>query len=890
MTDFAQARVGQRIAGKFRLVRVLGVGGMGAVYEAINEATEKRLALKLIFPEATRDAAGRERITREATAPNQIGHPGIVDVYDAGTDADGTVYLCMELLEGETLREWLASAGAKLGPALDKVLAALDPLAAAHAKGFVHRDLKPENVFVVGERVKLVDFGLVRRVEASSASVTGSAVGTVHYMSPEQARGSSNATAAADVWSVGVMLYEIVAGRRPFDGESALDVMMSASKEPPPPLEPSPLATLIASCLEKDPKLRPQSAGELRDRLREAIAGVERDRAIDHAHFMSGTTVAMEAAVAQHTPVPAAQPLAKTQALEPDPDFEPALKSGPGAKIAIAIALLVMLVGVGAAAMLSMGPTSYDATSIVIGIEGESLLAPRVLEGFEAELARTGFQTTIVPARERTRAALAAKANDLGARYLVHLAITEERARDGLTNETGYFRQGVTLTLVDAEDGREVHTRTLAFGRDTITPNEGADDLVSAWIHSLGPELLEVIFADGPFREARTETDVDVASRYMEIDGHRTDVELVRDMRAALARQCEELGSTVAAANASATPPVSCYGDPCGQTLLLGLTPDGAHAIVQVSTAQPSFNFQGALRLEQIEERIERVSLADGRATVLATAGNFYGQGNIAGGADAHVVAVIEQGRGSFGVVGIDTATGARRVVTVLEPHRTPDAVLPSPDGAAMFVVGRGFGAIVDASDQTIRLAGYRLEDPTWAALPALGVPYVLALYDRGNDQIALHQTDGNTAIAPTPLTGRFRGYAGALDGLLTLIVSDASGCFLARFDPTTSQMVSTEHIDECVGQARVAHDGRVVAIAETRAAGDTPGDPEIVLVDGASGDVTPLTRGTFVEVNPQTAASAPRVAFERRLESPEPLRGNGDRSIVCWLDLPGAG
>lgn len=204
-----------------------------------------------------------------------------------------------------------------------------------------------------------------------------------------------------------------------------------------------------------------------------------------------------------------------------------------------------------------------------------------------------------------------------------------------------------------------------------------------------------------------------------------------------------------------------------------------------------------------------------------------------------------------------------------------------------MFVTGRGFGAMVRADDQTVRLATWRMQDPTWVELPALGVPYVLAMYDTSADQIALFQTDGNTAIEPAPLVGRFHGFAGAQGGLLSMIISDASGCFLARFDPTTGRMVTTSHIDACVSQPRMASDGRVIAIADTRAPGDSPGDPEVVRVDAASGDVVPLTRGSFREVNPQAAARAPRVAFERHLDNPESLPVNGRRSIVCWLDLP---
>lgn len=263
------------VAGRYELEGELGKGGMGAVYAARHVTTRKRFALKLIHPSLAKDATARERFIREAQAPAEIDHPGIVDVVDAGVDPpSGSPFIVMELLDGKNFADVFEDDGVSLREGVELIEQALEPLVAAHARGFVHRDLKPENVFLARDRgghrvVKLLDFGLVRNVDTQSITASGTTMGTPWYMSPEQWRNTREATPASDVWSVGVMLYQIAAGSLPFRGEALTDVMLSVCNDDPPhvadvaPTAPAGLSDVISRCLAKDPGRRPPDAAAL---------------------------------------------------------------------------------------------------------------------------------------------------------------------------------------------------------------------------------------------------------------------------------------------------------------------------------------------------------------------------------------------------------------------------------------------------------------------------------------------------------------------------------------------------------------------------------------------------------------------------------------------------
>ncbi len=270
---------GAIVARRYEVIDRLAAGGMGVVFRARHLVSRRLVALKLLHPHVALDDRAITRFEREARVAAEIGHPGIVEVLDAGMDDDGALFLAMELLEGESLRSRLCRPDVTRGEALALLDALLEPLAAAHERGFVHRDLKPENVFVVHDgTVKLLDFGIAKQLAEPSATATGTAIGTPHYMAPEQVMSAKGATAASDVWAVGVMLYEILAGRPPFDGPTPHAVVVRACVDTPTPIEDLAndlgprLAGLVAVSLSKDPTRRPADASALRAALRDAIA------------------------------------------------------------------------------------------------------------------------------------------------------------------------------------------------------------------------------------------------------------------------------------------------------------------------------------------------------------------------------------------------------------------------------------------------------------------------------------------------------------------------------------------------------------------------------------------------------------------------------------------
>lgn len=273
------------IAGRYEVVREVARGGMAVVYEAVHVVSRRRVALKVLFDDAYADDVSRARFLREVSAPARIGHEGLVQVFDAGFDDDtGAPFVAMELLEGHTLRDEMARGPLPLARTLSLFERLLAPVAAAHASNIVHRDLKPENVFLASaggrELVKVLDFGLARVVDerAETETRTGVAMGTPHYMAPEQAVSARDVTPAADVWALGVMLYEALCGTPPFTGPTPSAIVVEAVTQPHrrlrdrvPDVSPA-LSTLVDRCLEKEAAQRVSDAGSMLRELRAVAA------------------------------------------------------------------------------------------------------------------------------------------------------------------------------------------------------------------------------------------------------------------------------------------------------------------------------------------------------------------------------------------------------------------------------------------------------------------------------------------------------------------------------------------------------------------------------------------------------------------------------------------
>ncbi len=266
--------------GRYEIVSLLGAGGMGEVYRARDPKINRDVAIKVLPADFAANGERVERLEREAQAAGSLNHPNILGIYDIDSQ-DGTYFVVSELLVGEELRDRLSDGPIPLRKTIDYAQQIVSGLAAAHERGIIHRDLKPENIFITkDDRVKILDFGLAKLREAptdlhGSEDATkraltdpGVVMGTVGYMSPEQVRGHAS-DQRSDIFSFGVILYEMLTGRRAFGGESVVETMHAILKDDVPDFEdsgvrvPPAVEKLMRRCLEKKPEHRFHSAHDL---------------------------------------------------------------------------------------------------------------------------------------------------------------------------------------------------------------------------------------------------------------------------------------------------------------------------------------------------------------------------------------------------------------------------------------------------------------------------------------------------------------------------------------------------------------------------------------------------------------------------------------------------
>jgi eukaryotic-like serine/threonine-protein kinase len=304
--------------GRYRILRKLGSGGMANVYLAEDQELGRRVAIKILNDRHANDDQFVERFRREAKNAAGLSHPNIVSIYDRG-EAEGTYYIAMEFLDGRSLKELILSRGpAPVAVAIDYARQILAALRFAHRNGIVHRDIKPHNVLVDGEgRLKVTDFGIAR-AGASQMTEAGSIIGTAQYLSPEQAKGSP-VDQTSDLYSVGVVLYELLTGVVPFSGDTPVEIAMKhLSAIPDPPSShraeiPRELDKVVMRALAKDPHERYQTAEE----MEEDLARVARGGAVSPATEEAAT------AIISRPPQVAAAPTAVTQLRQQPPAYTP---------------------------------------------------------------------------------------------------------------------------------------------------------------------------------------------------------------------------------------------------------------------------------------------------------------------------------------------------------------------------------------------------------------------------------------------------------------------------------------------------------------------------------------------------------------------------------------
>src|SRR5262252_3957165 len=295
LKSVADPLLGQTLAGKYRIESLIKRGGMGAVYRGKHVLMDKTVAIKVLKPSLAGDDAVVARFSREAKAASRISHPHAVSVTDFGESENGVVFLVMEYLDGQTLKEVIKSDGpmtlARTTEIIRQVAGALD---AAHEQGVIHRDLKSDNIMLSktngGEWAKVLDFGIAkiqqpeggRDIDITAANLV---IGTPQYMSPEQCSQSGPIDARSDVYSLGIIVYEMLAGRVPFTGESPTVIMMKQVQDEPPvitearPDVPVAVAQIISRALAKTPADRFQSAGALSQALAD-VAAVSEEAAV----------------------------------------------------------------------------------------------------------------------------------------------------------------------------------------------------------------------------------------------------------------------------------------------------------------------------------------------------------------------------------------------------------------------------------------------------------------------------------------------------------------------------------------------------------------------------------------------------------------------------------
>lgn len=344
-------QLGALVGGKYRLLKKIGEGGHGRVYRAINTLLGREVAIKVLKPELVGDETAKKRFFREAKTANLVRHPNVVDVLDVGDSEDGP-WMVQELLVGEPLSAVLSREGTlTVKHAIDLLLPVLGALAIAHARGIAHRDFKPENVFLERDEdgkltPKILDFGLSKSSvrfgatrESDRITGTGVVVGTPAYLAPERVRMESEGDVRADVWAIGVVLYECTTGFLPFPARTVREMFIQISNGHATPIEdvfpevdPN-FATIVMRCLRKDPEQRYPSAAEIEEDIRRYQDGLSPDVTQRHAlvqlppETISATETAPE-------PEPAGKRVESPTLIETSSEPLPLMRAAPVAPIA----------------------------------------------------------------------------------------------------------------------------------------------------------------------------------------------------------------------------------------------------------------------------------------------------------------------------------------------------------------------------------------------------------------------------------------------------------------------------------------------------------------------------------------------------------------------------
>ena len=268
---------GQKINDRYEIIKSIGEGGMANVYLAQDTILDRKVAIKVLRGDLANDEKFIRRFQREALSASSLSHPNIVEMYDVGEDS-GNHYIVMEYIEGKTVKQLLKKRGALTLPeVIDIMIQLTSGLMCAHDSYIIHRDIKPQNVLILEDgRVKITDFGIAMALNSNELTQTNSVMGSVHYLPPEQANGSGS-TIKSDIYSLGILMYELITGKLPFKGDNAVEIAIKQMKEPIPSIckdnaeIPQSIENIILKACAKNPKNRYDSAKEMHDDIKNAL-------------------------------------------------------------------------------------------------------------------------------------------------------------------------------------------------------------------------------------------------------------------------------------------------------------------------------------------------------------------------------------------------------------------------------------------------------------------------------------------------------------------------------------------------------------------------------------------------------------------------------------------
>jgi serine/threonine-protein kinase len=522
--------LGQIVAGRYRIEELIGEGGMGAVYRAQHTGMKKRLAIKVLHPEMLGLNEAVERFEREAIAGAHIEHPNVAAASDFGRLEDGSYFLVLELLEGEHLRSIIGRGPLPVPRALRIAQQIAHALRAVHKLGIVHRDLKPDNVMLArrdreSDVVKILDFGIAKvPVNALAATrpgfvnqltKTGMAYGTPEYMAPEQALGEE-IDGRVDLYALGVMLYEMVSGLRPFDAESRVQLLGMVASKPPPPLSerfgqlgiPPNVEAIAMRLLEKSPDERFASADEVIAALDEALSAL--DRAAGRAPAAPADVETQRAAIGEAATMYAHNPLPASA--KPMPTARPLVRRGPPLTL-LATGGLVLIAGLVITAVSLRNQAALDALEEAppaavadagtpdaqAPVEADAAPAPPLAPPPAPPPPTKASPDELDNARAQGVAALAALAERYGTDPAVHKALLLAQGKDK-ANYGQAVRTARKLLDIAPEKATDpdVERVLLMVANGPLDSANGALELMGSAMGSRGPDLLyELVTAPG---------------------------------------------------------------------------------------------------------------------------------------------------------------------------------------------------------------------------------------------------------------------------------------------------------------------------------------------------------------------------------------------------------